>query len=124
MSSSTSHGRTRLHLGLSVTFLERYAYQLGECNRALLYCRLVKSSFCAQDMFRKNLRRTVIRYVNLSTILVYRLVSLRVQQRFPGCHHLLVHIFELKNMLFTTLAMFKLKSKQVRLLCSDMGFNH
>ena len=59
----------------------------------LLYCRLEKLSFCAQDMFRKNLRRTVIRYVNLSTILVYRLVSLRVQQRFPGCHHLLVHFF-------------------------------
>ena len=41
--------------------------------------------FCnsPQDLFRKNLRRTVIRYVNLSTVLVYRLVSLRVQQRFP-----------------------------------------
>ena len=42
-----------------------------------------KLSYSPQDLFRKNLRRTVIRYVNLSTVLVYRLVSLRVQQRFP-----------------------------------------
>ena len=50
----------------------------------------VKLSHFSQDLFRKNLRRTVIRYVNLSTVLVYRLVSFRVQQRFPGCSHLLV----------------------------------
>ena len=32
-----------------------------------------------QGHFQKNLRRTVMRYVNLSTILVYRLVSKKVE---------------------------------------------
>ncbi len=36
-----------------------------------------------QDPFRRNLRRTVMRYVNLSIILVYRLVSLKVHKRLP-----------------------------------------
>ena len=36
------------------------------------------------DDFHKNLRRTVIRYINLSTILVYRLVSGKVMRRFPN----------------------------------------
>ena len=41
-------------------------------------------NFCpGTDEFTKNLRRTVMRYVNLSTILVYRLVSQRVMDRFP-----------------------------------------
>lgn len=41
-------------------------------------------SFCpGTDDFNKNLRRTVMRYVNLSTILVYRLVSEKVMARFP-----------------------------------------
>ena len=41
-------------------------------------------SFCpGSDNFSKNLRRTVMRYVNLSSILVYRLVSKKVQNRFP-----------------------------------------
>ncbi len=31
----------------------------------------------------KNLRKTVMRYINLSTVLVYRLVSHKVQKRFP-----------------------------------------
>ena len=36
-----------------------------------------------QDDFNKNLRRTIMRYVNLSTVLVYRLVSQKVMDRFP-----------------------------------------
>ncbi len=41
------------------------------------------ASSSPQDQFRKNLRRTVMRYINLSTILVYRLVSTKVKSRFP-----------------------------------------
>lgn len=41
-------------------------------------------SFCpGTDDFKKNLRRTVMRYVNLSSVLVYRLVSEKVMTRFP-----------------------------------------
>ena len=36
-----------------------------------------------QDPFKRNLRRTVMRYVNLSIVLVFRLVSTKVHQRFP-----------------------------------------
>ena len=36
-----------------------------------------------QDSFNRNLRRNVMRYINLSTILVYRLVSKTVMERFP-----------------------------------------
>ena len=47
----------------------------------------VKSKFIIpifmQDPFKKNLRRTVMRYVNLSIVLVLRLVSSKVRQRFP-----------------------------------------
>ena len=37
-----------------------------------------------QGHFQKNLRRTVMRYVNLSTILVYRLVSKKVISIYLG----------------------------------------
>ena len=37
-----------------------------------------------QGHFQKNLRRTVMRYVNLSTILVYRLVSKKVAFIYLG----------------------------------------
>ena len=36
-----------------------------------------------QSDYHRNLRRTVMRYVNLSTILVFRLVSAKVHARFP-----------------------------------------
>jgi len=36
-----------------------------------------------------NLRRTVVRYINLSTILVFRLVSEKVRKRFPDCRSLI-----------------------------------
>ena len=41
-------------------------------------------NFCpGNDDFNKNLRRTVMRYVNLSTVLVYRNVSTKAVIRFP-----------------------------------------
>ena len=36
-----------------------------------------------QDMYSRTVRRTVMRYVNLSTVLVFRLVSTKVRDRFP-----------------------------------------
>ena len=66
-------------------------------KRHSYHCLLLESSltraclyfyFCcyAQDDFKKNLRRTVMRYVNLSTILVYRLVSKNVSScKTPPC---------------------------------------
>ncbi len=42
-----------------------------------------------RDQFRRNLRRTVMRYVNLSIILVFRLVSLKVHQRLPTMQSLI-----------------------------------
>ena len=36
-----------------------------------------------QEPYKRKLRKTVMRYVNLSTILVYRLVSRKVMKRFP-----------------------------------------
>merc|ERR1719320_2174905 len=48
-------------------------------------------SFCpGKGHFQKNLRRTVMRYVNLSTILVYRLVSKKVKNRFPDMDSLVL----------------------------------
>ena len=43
-----------------------------------------------QDSFKKNLRRTVMRYLNLSTILTYPLVSEKVRKRFPSMDTLLM----------------------------------
>ena len=42
-----------------------------------------------QDDFKRNLRRTVMRYVNLSVILVFRLVSSKVHARFPNTQALI-----------------------------------
>ena len=42
-----------------------------------------------QDSFNRNLRRNVMRYINLSTILVYRLVSKTVMERFPDYESLI-----------------------------------
>ena len=39
--------------------------------------------FILQDPFRRNLRRIVMRYVNLSIVMVFRLVSTKVKMRFP-----------------------------------------
>ena len=42
-----------------------------------------------QDAFHKNLRRTVMRYVNLSNILVMRQISVKVERQFPDNQALL-----------------------------------
>lgn len=42
-----------------------------------------------QDTFRRNLRRTIMRYINLSFVLVFRLVSRKVHDRFPSYQSLL-----------------------------------
>ena len=42
-----------------------------------------------QDPFTRNLRRTVMRYVNLSIVLVFRLVSAKVHARFPDYQSLI-----------------------------------
>ncbi len=42
-----------------------------------------------QDEYNRLIRRTVMRYTNLSTLLVFRLVSAKVRQRFP-CYASLV----------------------------------
>ena len=36
-----------------------------------------------QGLFEKHIRRTVLRYVNLSTVLVFRLIAAKVDRRFP-----------------------------------------
>jgi hypothetical protein len=36
-----------------------------------------------KDDYRRKLRRTIVRYMNLSTLLVFRLVSSQVKERFP-----------------------------------------
>ena len=43
----------------------------------------VKSFIFFQDDIHHNLRKYIIRYVNLSNILVFRMVSPRVEKRFP-----------------------------------------
>ena len=42
-----------------------------------------KSFIFFQDDIHHNLRKYIIRYVNLSNILVFRMVSPRVEKRFP-----------------------------------------
>ena len=56
-----------------------------------LFTRLLRSlDLFLQGQFERNLRRTVMRYVNLSIVLVFRLVSRKVQDRFPD-YESLVH---------------------------------
>jgi hypothetical protein len=50
-------------------------------------CRLTKQLF--QDDFHRSLRRTVMRYVNLSIVLVFRMVSRKVHNRFPSYQSLI-----------------------------------
>ena len=42
-----------------------------------------------QDDYSKNLRRTVMRYINLSNILVFRIISPKASQRFPDLQSLI-----------------------------------
>ena len=37
-----------------------------------------------QGLFQKNLRRAVMRYVNLSNLLALRLIATKVEKRFPN----------------------------------------
>ena len=48
------------------------------------FSKILISHQIGQDEFSRNLRRTVMRYVNLSMVLVFRLVSTKVHARFPN----------------------------------------
>ena len=39
--------------------------------------------FYFQNMFKKNLRRAIMRYINLSNILALKLIAPKVDKRFP-----------------------------------------
>jgi hypothetical protein len=39
--------------------------------------------FWQQNLFKKNLRRAIMRYVNLSNLLALRLLAPKVEKRFP-----------------------------------------
>ena len=60
----------------SATVLARFRLKTPDAHQFILHL------FYLQAHFQKNLRRTVMRYVNLSTILVYRLVSKKVSIYF------------------------------------------
>ena len=46
------------------------------------------SSFVIQNLFHKHLRRAVMRYVNLSSVLALRLISVSVEKKFPDYNSL------------------------------------
>jgi len=73
----------RLALKL-VSYIPGKVYFIRISHQAQIYQRCT-----VQDSFRRNLRRTVMRYVNLSIILVFRLVSQKVHKRFPNTQSLI-----------------------------------
>ena len=75
---------------LSLFVLSLFYIFLSQLNKDQFIIGLIgEDNIFFQDPFTRNLRRTVMRYVNLSIVLVFRLVSAKVHARFPDYQSLI-----------------------------------